>query len=205
MQESCTCGSVRGALGNQRPYRDTITPRPSLPHAFAILELRPWRTAPATGRGRRSNASMSRKADMHPPMASASDRIDAAEVIILLFFSCRQPNMASVRRDSRQTMSLASRLASQCRSTDPMLCGLGRARVPVPSLLHVRFEFFIDRAIQTIAENYIDDAGPQRHVRPALKHDLRPKSRLASAILRHQVAFSPPHLADTDAPAVRCL
>ena len=22
MQECCTCGSVRGALGNQRPYRD---------------------------------------------------------------------------------------------------------------------------------------------------------------------------------------
>lgn len=25
MQESCTCGSVRGALGNLRPYRDTTT------------------------------------------------------------------------------------------------------------------------------------------------------------------------------------
>jgi len=23
MQECCTCGSVRGALGNQRPYRDS--------------------------------------------------------------------------------------------------------------------------------------------------------------------------------------
>jgi len=23
MQESCTCGSVRGALGNRRPYRDS--------------------------------------------------------------------------------------------------------------------------------------------------------------------------------------
>jgi len=23
MQESCTCGSVRGALGDLRPYRDT--------------------------------------------------------------------------------------------------------------------------------------------------------------------------------------
>jgi hypothetical protein len=23
MQKCCTCGSVRGALGNQRPYRDT--------------------------------------------------------------------------------------------------------------------------------------------------------------------------------------
>jgi hypothetical protein len=23
MQECCTCGSVRGALGNWRPYRDT--------------------------------------------------------------------------------------------------------------------------------------------------------------------------------------
>jgi hypothetical protein len=189
----------------------TITPRPSLPHSFAIVELRPWREATYNEQRQRpvedgeATHQLSRKADMHAPMASASDRIDEAEVIILLFFSCRQPNMASVRRDSRQTMSLASRLASQCRSTDPMLCGLGRARVPVPSLLHVRFEFFIDRAIQTIAENYIDDAGPQRHVRPALKHDLRPKSRLASAILRHQVAFSPPHLADTDAPAVRCL
>ena len=25
MQECCPCGSVRGALGNQRPYRDTWT------------------------------------------------------------------------------------------------------------------------------------------------------------------------------------
>ena len=25
MQESCTCGSVRGASGNRRPYRDRIT------------------------------------------------------------------------------------------------------------------------------------------------------------------------------------
>jgi hypothetical protein len=24
MQESCQCGSVRGAPGNRRPYRDTI-------------------------------------------------------------------------------------------------------------------------------------------------------------------------------------
>jgi hypothetical protein len=23
MQENCTCGSVRGALGNRRPYRDS--------------------------------------------------------------------------------------------------------------------------------------------------------------------------------------
>jgi hypothetical protein len=25
MQECCTCGSGRGALGNRRPYRDTWT------------------------------------------------------------------------------------------------------------------------------------------------------------------------------------
>ena len=29
MQECCTCGSVRGALGNQRPYRDTFPIKPS--------------------------------------------------------------------------------------------------------------------------------------------------------------------------------
>jgi len=27
MQECCTCGSVRGALGNRRPYRDTSPAR----------------------------------------------------------------------------------------------------------------------------------------------------------------------------------
>jgi hypothetical protein len=34
MQESCTCGSVRGALGNLRPYRDTNTPKHPLKRAF---------------------------------------------------------------------------------------------------------------------------------------------------------------------------
>jgi hypothetical protein len=29
MQECCTCGSVRGALGNQRPYRDNFTGYPT--------------------------------------------------------------------------------------------------------------------------------------------------------------------------------
>ena len=30
MQECCTCGSVRGALGNRRPYRDTLPVRACL-------------------------------------------------------------------------------------------------------------------------------------------------------------------------------
>jgi hypothetical protein len=43
MQESCTCGSVRGAQGNLRPYRDTkptqttrITERRTQEKAFRI-------------------------------------------------------------------------------------------------------------------------------------------------------------------------
>jgi hypothetical protein len=50
MQECCPCGSVRGALGNQRPYRDT------------------WRLAGYTGLGnlRQSIASS------HQEMASSS-------------------------------------------------------------------------------------------------------------------------------------
>ena len=39
MRECCTCGSVRGALGNQRPYRDTKLRRPARPHAVASPEL----------------------------------------------------------------------------------------------------------------------------------------------------------------------
>jgi hypothetical protein len=39
MQECCTCGSVRGALGNQRPYRDTFPicrqNKPGVDHANA--------------------------------------------------------------------------------------------------------------------------------------------------------------------------
>jgi hypothetical protein len=45
MQGCCTCGSVRGALGNRRPYRDTS----SSPNSFVSLQTEgtysPARTA----------------------------------------------------------------------------------------------------------------------------------------------------------------
>jgi hypothetical protein len=37
MQECCTCGSVRGALGNQRPYRDTFPTYRELMHRSVSL------------------------------------------------------------------------------------------------------------------------------------------------------------------------
>jgi hypothetical protein len=39
MQESCTCGFVRGALGNLRPYRDTKPLRLARPHAVTSREI----------------------------------------------------------------------------------------------------------------------------------------------------------------------
>ena len=37
MQQFCPYGSVRGALGNQRPYRDTDTGLPSLTGILIVL------------------------------------------------------------------------------------------------------------------------------------------------------------------------
>ena len=36
MQQSCTYGSVRGALGNQRPYRDNSGSEPGVSEQFGL-------------------------------------------------------------------------------------------------------------------------------------------------------------------------
>ena len=44
MRESCTSGSVRGARGNSRPYRNVAAPLRSSRSAFELVEGRPVRT-----------------------------------------------------------------------------------------------------------------------------------------------------------------
>ena len=43
MRESCTYGSVRGALSNERPYRDPTFPRPSLSFRTAGFPRYGWK------------------------------------------------------------------------------------------------------------------------------------------------------------------
>jgi hypothetical protein len=66
----------------------------------------------AIGIGRRRRASIRRNADVQAPMASASDRIAAADVTFL-FLSCRQPKTASARSESSQVMNRAIDFCSQ--------------------------------------------------------------------------------------------
>ena len=65
-----------------------------------------------TGSGRSSSASISRKAEVHAPIARASERMAAAEVTFL-FLSCRQPKMASARSESSHGDQAESRLSSR--------------------------------------------------------------------------------------------
>ncbi len=48
---------------------------------------------------RRKRASTSRNAEVHAPIAKASDRT-AAEVVTLRFFNCPQPKPTSARKES---------------------------------------------------------------------------------------------------------
>src|SRR5260370_2496627 len=61
---------------------------------------------------------MSRKADVHAPIASARDRMAAAEVT-LFFLSWRHPKTASARSESSHGASRMSRLSSRSRSAEP--------------------------------------------------------------------------------------
>src|SRR5215471_14148200 len=76
------------------------------------------RCAPATGKGRKSSASIRRKDAVQAPMARASDRTAAAEVTFFLRI-CRQPKTASARRESSHGMRRRSRLSSRRRSAEP--------------------------------------------------------------------------------------
>ena len=55
------------------------------------------------GKGRSSSPSISRKADVQAPIASARDRIAAPEVTGF-FLSCRQPKTPSARTESSRAM-----------------------------------------------------------------------------------------------------
>jgi hypothetical protein len=61
---------------------------------------------------------MRRNADVHAPMARASERMAAADVTFL-FAICRQPNTASARSESSQAMTWTSRVSSRCRRGEP--------------------------------------------------------------------------------------
>ncbi len=101
---------------------------------------------------------MSRNADVHAPIARASDRIAAAEVT-LFFLSCRQPKMASARSESSHGMSRTSRLSSRCRSAEPNArrASAGSRPCSIASSM-CDCELFVDLAAQTIAAKYIRDA-----------------------------------------------
>src|SRR5579871_4212808 len=70
------------------------------------------------GRGRKSKASTSRNAEVHEPIAKASERIAAAEVT-RFFLSCCQPKTESARSESSHATTRISRLASRCLSGEP--------------------------------------------------------------------------------------
>src|SRR5215467_6592863 len=76
------------------------------------------RSGPATGKGRRSIASINRNAEVHAPIARASDKIAAAEVTFL-FMICRQPKTASARSESSHERRRISRLSSRSRTGEP--------------------------------------------------------------------------------------
>ena len=144
-----------GAHQAERRIRPVVAPANLTVESTPSRHIAYSRSGSATGSGRSSSASISRKADVQAPIARASDRIAAADVTFF-FRSCRQPNTASARKrlqPCRQSYVAACFAIAQRRAKGAP--GLDWVAPLLDRFGDVRLQLFVDLAAHTVAAKYI--------------------------------------------------